>query len=53
MSYCGSKSDARAAINDIELSPTTGAAGTSPIRVGASGPVEPQVRRYLLDRPCR
>lgn len=38
MSFCGSKSDARAAIASVELSDTTGSGGTSPIRSGASGP---------------
>lgn len=38
MSYSGSKSDARAAISDIELSATTGSGNSSPIRDGASGP---------------
>lgn len=38
MSFCGSKSDARAAISSIELSDTTGSGGTSPVLRGASGP---------------
>lgn len=38
MSFLGSKSEARAIIADIELSPTTGAGGTSRIRDGVSTP---------------
>lgn len=38
MSFLGSKSEARAIISEIELSPTTGASGTSPILHGASSP---------------
>lgn len=39
MSYCGSKSDAVAAIASVELSEgTRSSSGTSPIRDGASGP---------------
>lgn len=38
MSFLGSKSDARAIISEIELSPTTGAEGTSKIRDGVSSP---------------
>ena len=38
MSFLGSKSEARAIIGEIELSPTTGASGTSPILSGSSSP---------------
>lgn len=38
MSFLGSKGEARSIISEIELSPTTGASGTSPILRGASSP---------------